>query len=68
MSGECVFLDMSTDWCDDGIDCTADSCDGSNPDEYSCTNEPDDAACDDGDDCTADSCDAELGCVNENIC
>jgi hypothetical protein len=48
--------------CDDGVDCTTDSC---NPADGSCSNVADDAACDDGIDCTTDSCDpATGGCSN----
>ncbi|MBN1512802.1 MAG: S8 family serine peptidase, partial [Phycisphaerae bacterium] len=46
--------------CDDGVACTADSC---NEDTDSCDNVPNDAACDDGAYCNGtETCDAELGC------
>jgi hypothetical protein len=44
--------------CDDGVDCTADTCD---PAE-GCAHAPDDSQCDDGLACTAETCDAALGC------
>jgi hypothetical protein len=46
--------------CDDGVGCTADSCD---PMADACTNAPDDAACDDGVFCNGgEICDAVLDC------
>ena len=45
--------------CDDGISCTADSC---NEDTDSCDNVPDDASCNDGNDCTNGTCNAASGC------
>lgn len=44
--------------CDDGVDCTADTCDS----VLGCLNTPDDSACSDGDPCTIDTCDAAAGC------
>lgn len=44
--------------CDDGIECTNDSCtDGV------CTHVPDAQMCDDGQPCTKDHCDSDLGCT-----
>ncbi len=44
--------------CDDGIECTVDSCDPVD----GCVNAPDDAMCDDTDPCTANVCDPAAGC------
>ncbi|WP_428261461.1 RCC1 domain-containing protein [Haliangium sp.] len=45
--------------CDDGIDCTVDTC----SDEGLCVNATDDAVCDNGDDCDgAEICSATAGC------
>ena len=57
--GTCVYNPVD---CDDGIDCTNDSCDALT----GCINEPDDLNCDDGSVCTDDSCDPATGCVNSN--
>jgi len=47
--------------CDDGVDCTVDSC---NEDTDACDNTPDDGECDDGLFCNgAETCDAILDCV-----
>ncbi len=46
--------------CDDGVDCTADSC----GDDGQCANAPDNATCDDDVECTIDTCDAAAGCSN----
>jgi len=46
--------------CDDGIDCTADTCDS----VLGCQNTTDDSACADGDACTIDTCDAAAGCAS----
>jgi hypothetical protein len=46
--------------CDDGVDCTVDTCDEIND---TCVNTPDAAFCDDADLCTTDSCDPVAGCV-----
>jgi len=46
--------------CDDGVDCTVDSC---NEDVGSCDHIPDDTACDDENVCTTDWCDAGTGCM-----
>ena len=54
--------------CDDGIDCTEDSCDEMSD---TCTNTPVDLLCDDGVDCTVDMCVAGQGCQNtpdDNFC
>ncbi|MBI5490070.1 MAG: putative metal-binding motif-containing protein [Deltaproteobacteria bacterium] len=46
--------------CDDGIDCTFDSCDNL---RHVCVHTPEDAACDDGSPCTTgEHCDPALGC------
>jgi len=47
--------------CDDGIDCTDDSC---NEVTRSCWHDPDPTSCDDSNVCTDDVCDLALGCVN----
>jgi hypothetical protein len=52
-----------SDPCDDGLACTADSCDEG---ADTCTHTPNDASCDDGNACTNDSCDSATGCVNDN--
>jgi cysteine-rich repeat protein len=49
---------------DDGVACTADTCDET---DDVIVNDPVDLACDDGDVCTADSCDAVSGCANDVI-
>jgi len=49
--------------CDDGLDCTVDSCVGGS----GCLNSPDNAACDDDNDCTGDECDLKKGCVNDPL-
>ncbi len=47
--------------CDDGLDCTADSCDSG---ADACANAPDDARCDDGRTCNgAETCDTSRGCT-----
>lgn len=46
--------------CDDGVDCTFDSCDPAT----GCVFEASDLACDDGVTCTVDRCDAVDGCDN----
>jgi|GEM_PF-5697550 len=53
--------------CDDGIECTIDSCVAVTGAAPGCNHDPVDSACDDSDPCTADSCDALKGCVNEAI-
>jgi len=50
--------------CDDGIDCTSDTCVES---EASCIYTPVNNACDDENACTSDTCDAVLGCTHENL-
>ena len=57
-AGVCV-AGSPTD-CDDGVDCTTDSCDGT----AGCQHASDDDACDDGNPCTDDICHAPLGCLN----
>lgn len=50
--------------CDDGVDCTIDSCDEIND---VCNFSPDNAACiDDGNPCTDEVCDSILGCLHLN--
>jgi formylglycine-generating enzyme required for sulfatase activity len=47
--------------CDDGIDCTIDTCDESMD---RCENTPNDALCDDGDPCNGtEICEAHVGCI-----
>ena len=54
----CVLGDIAD--CDDGVDCTRDTCEDDSGD---CVNIPDDARCDDGDECNGDeACDAAAGC------
>jgi hypothetical protein len=48
------------DECDDGVDCTSDTCELG-----ACANVPVDAACDDGKGCTRDRCSVASGCSNE---
>ena len=50
--------------CDDGIACTADSCDAA----AGCQNVADDAACNDDNGCTDDVCNAQDGCQNRSSC
>jgi len=50
--------------CDDGVACTADSCDS---EAGACVSAPADAECDDGNPCTADRCDSASGCVNDDL-
>ncbi len=50
--------------CDDGIGCTADSCDEAN---NTCVNAGNNAACDDGNPCTLDVC-ADNGCTHPDFC
>ena len=47
-------------FCDDGIDCTVDSCNFATAE---CVFTPDATQCDDGLPCTVGSCDSEQGCV-----
>jgi len=49
--------------CDDGIDCTTDSCVAG----VGCENVPSDAACQDGNDCTINTCNATAGCVGSFV-
>ena len=44
--------------CNDGLDCTADSCDSST----GCTHTPEHVACNDDDACTNDTCAIDIGC------
>ena len=48
--------------CDDGLACTADSCD----DGDGCVHSTDDSLCDDDNDCTVDVCDPTAGCVHSS--
>lgn len=53
--------DVGQDPCDDGFDCTTDSC---SEDDDACTNAPDDTVCDDGNLCNGtEVCDPEIGCA-----
>jgi hypothetical protein len=52
--------DLCAGSCDDGIACTADSCDPAT----GCRHEPIDAWCDDGVECTLDRCDPTAGCLS----
>ena len=58
-NGACTGAQMT---CDDGVDCTADSCD----DITGCTFTPQAALCDDGDPCTDDACLAGKGCQHKH--
>jgi hypothetical protein len=49
--------------CDDGVECTVDSCVGGS----GCLHSPDDARCQDESDCTADACEPETGCIHEPL-
>ena len=49
--------------CDDGVDCTADSCETGT----GCVYTPDHGVCDDGEPCTDDVCDLEAGCTNPQL-
>ena len=60
-AGECVAGNPVV--CEDGIECTADSCDP----ETGCVHEPNDGVCEDGNPCTATSCSAEQGCISESV-
>ncbi len=48
--------------CNDGIDCTVDSCNQAT----GCKHTPDDAACDDANPCTDDTCSVDAGCQHTN--
>lgn len=61
--GECV--DGEPVDCDDDVRCTEDSCD---PDDGSCTNEPDHGLCDDDEMCTEDGCDDGTPCDRDSDC
>ena len=50
--------------CNDGIDCTIDSC---NEDADECEHSADDSKCDDDDACTIDTCDPLTGCTYEDV-
>ena len=54
-------LPIGPTFCDDGVDCTVDSCVSAS----GCDFAPSDLFCDDLEVCTTDSCDAGLGCLNE---
>jgi cysteine-rich repeat protein len=58
-NGDCI----NTLSCDDGIDCTVDSCDGAG----SCINTANSALCDDGNVCTTDTCSVLNGCFNSFV-
>lgn len=49
--------------CDDGVDCTVDSC----VTNVGCQHAPSDAACEDNNDCTDDYCDETLDCQNDPL-
>ncbi|MEM5855046.1 MAG: hypothetical protein QXX07_03335 [Candidatus Aenigmatarchaeota archaeon] len=51
----CSYSQMS---CDDGIECTIDSCDAL----QGCIHTPNNSLCDDGNPCTEDICDVQQGC------
>ncbi|MBI1825088.1 MAG: hypothetical protein HY287_14865 [Planctomycetes bacterium] len=56
--------------CDDGIACTADTCDTSPPAPIDgiCIHTPNDGACATGLFCQGKKCDVQLGCVFDNVC
>ncbi len=54
--GTCIGVPAN---CDDGIACTADSCDA----KLGCTHLAQDASCDDGNLCTTDTCNVTGGCL-----
>ncbi|HOD06740.1 MAG TPA: hypothetical protein PLY68_04170 [Myxococcota bacterium] len=60
-SGECVGAARQ---CDDGIDCTTDSCDETSG---GCRFVENDSACDDGNPCTIERCDDTSGCLASNL-
>ena len=51
--------------CDDGVDCTVDTC---NEVQDGCDHAADDAFCDDDDECTLDTCNVLSGCVSALSC
>ena len=57
---EPIYDGTQGDDCDDGIDCTLDSCGGLSV----CTYTPNDGSCEDGNQCTANICSVESGCSN----
>ena len=58
---DCVVVSGSVPNCDDGIECTFDSCDEDND---TCVNAPDDAYCDNSQYCDGvEICDSEQGCI-----
>jgi len=57
-AGDCV---VNPGQCDDGLACTADSCNGLTGE---CVHTADDTACDDGVSCSVDLCDLDVGCVS----
>ena len=59
-AGTCVGEAKPGSGCDDGIPCTADSCNPVN----GCTHTPQNALCNDGVVCTTDLCDLSQGCVH----
>ena len=54
--GQCLGSEPPA--CDDGVGCTADTCDPAS----GCQSAPVDALCDDGVECTAEACDPTSGC------
>ena len=66
-NGTCQVDPATIPDCDDGIDCTADTC----KPQGGCQNAPDDGLCDDGVDCTVDVCEPQSGCqntTNDGLC
>ena len=61
LDGEALRCMEAAD-CDDGIECTVDSCE-----EPNCIHGPVDSLCDDANPCTADVCDRVGGCSNANV-
>jgi Dictyostelium (slime mold) repeat len=61
--GTCAGTDTSATDCDDGIECTSDTCDPAG----GCANSPVHSACDDGIVCTTDECDSAIGCTNTPV-
>ena len=59
-SGECIVYCESDAGCNDGVDCTNDTCDTQT---HACTHTPDWLNCNDGNVCNgSESCDPQLGC------
>jgi len=55
-----TIIDVGAGDCDDGVNCTDDSCEP----EEGCVNLALDELCDDGNQCTDDVCDPEAGCIS----